>query len=837
MKTYSKIFTGFLFFAHILCVPLCVVAQRGAQIPPPSAASSNDTASRPAVREPAALNTFIRAETSVMTGLTPAYLQDGRYFIAIHDTLIGRDILMVTRLSKAAAAMRSSMSGYGGDQVNSAMLRFEKGPNNRILLRKVLTREQSKDSTQSMYQSLMNSNFQPILSNFEIKALSTDKRTALIDITDLISADNEALFIPRSFKTSFRLGNMQADKSYIVSVHTYPINTELRTVKTYSVTESVDPASYEINCSLVLLPKTPMQPRYADARVGYFSANYVDFDQNPQGVENVRMITRWRLEPKPEDVEKYKRGELVEPAKPIIYYIDPATPKEWVPYLIQGVNDWQPVFEKAGFKSAIFGKVAPTPEEDPSWTLEDARFSAIVYKPSDVPNASGPHVHDPRSGEIIESHINWYHNVMSLVHNWYFIQCSPSDPDARNKIFDQELMGQLVRFVSSHEVGHTIGLRHNFGATAQYTVAQLRNPQFLRDNGHTTSIMDYSRFNYVVQPEDNVPRDLLFPRISHYDYWAIEWGYRRFLDITNPRAEKEKLNQWVIEKTKDPYLWFGHESNPNDPRSQSEDLGDNQMEASELGIKNLKLIMNNLQEWAKNPNEDYTYLRTMRGEVQGQFTRYIGHVAKWIGGIYENPKTVGEAGVVYSFVEKARQQEAMQFINNHLFTTPIWLVPEAITSLTGEKGYTLMATAQSRAITALVSKRVLNNLQEAETALGKSTYTIDNLFNDLNQHIWRELNNRQSVDPYRRSLQKIYVQHLISLISSSNAPTTARPGTTPAPAAATRPPVDNTDAPSVIYYQLIELQKRCKSASSSDMVTVAHYKYLENLISEALKKN
>ena len=839
MKKISSLSLVCLLLTAFLFVPVDVQAQRqNRNTPPPNtvAPPARDTAAaKPRAKEPAALAQFIKEGTPTMAGLTTVYVLDGRYYLGVHDTLMGRDLLMVTRLSKAAAGMRASMSGYGGDQVNSAVLRFEKAPGNKILLRKVVSREQSKDSTQAMYRSLMNSSFMPILANLEVKALSPEKNYAVIDITDVISADNEELFLPRQFKTTFGLGGAQATNSYIVSVRSYPINTEIRVVKTYPITARGGSASYEINCSLVLLPQEPMQPRYADNRVGYFGASYVDFDQNPQGVKNISMIARWRLEPKPEDVEKYKRGELVEPAKPIIYYIDPDTPKEWVPYLIQGVNDWQAAFEKAGFKNAIMGKVAPTPEEDSTWTLEDARYAAIVYKPSDIPNASGPNVHDPRSGEIIESHINWYHNVMSLLHNWYFVQCAAIDPAARKQTFDTELMGQLVRFVSSHEVGHTLGLRHNFGSTSLYTVAQLRDPAFLKENGHATSIMDYSRFNFVAQPEDNVPREYTFPRIGPYDLWAIEWGYRRFPDITNPVDEKEKLNLWIVEKNKDPRLWFGHESNPNDPRSQSEDLGENQMEANELGIKNLKHIMSHLKEWTTLPNENYAYLRTMRGEIQGQVARYVGHVAKWVGGIYETPKTAEQEGFIYSYVEKERQQQAMQFLNKHVFTAPTWLVPQDILALTGEKNYTLITSLQSRAISALVNVRVLNNLQVAEMDLGSKAYTINNLFTDLNRYIWGELNTGVAVDAYRRSLQKVYVNTLVGLLEPAPVRTVVS-GSTGQSAMPQAAPKDNTDATSVIYFQLSELQRKLKAAATTDMLSRAHYKYLDILITEAFDK-
>jgi hypothetical protein len=805
------------------------------QTPPPAAAPApaKDTTKKAPEKGPVAIEKFFKADVKPMPGLTPVYVQDNRYYLEIGEDLLNRDILMVSRISKAAAGVRASFAGYAGDEINETMLRFEKGPNNKIFLREISVKERSADSTKSMFRALERSSMQSIVATFDVKALSADKKKCIIDVTDMFNGDSETFFFSKRDKTVFKLGPTQKDASYIVSIKTYPINTEVKSVKTYGRTDS-GTATFELNCSFVLLPEKPMVARFADDRVGYFTNRYVDYDLNPQGIKNVEYITRFRLEPKPEDVDKYMRGELVEPAKPIIFYIDPATPKEWVPYLIQGVNDWEPVFRKAGFKNAIMAKEAPTPQEDPTWSLEDARFCAIVYKPSDVPNASGPHVSDPRSGEIIESHVNWYHNVMSLVHNWYMLQAGPSDPEARKMTFDTKLMGQLIRFVSSHEVGHTLGLRHNFAGSAQFTVEQLRNPKFLKENGHTTSIMDYSRFNYVAQPEDNIPQELLFPRIGSYDNWAIEWGYRRFMDINDPVKELTKINQWIIEKTKDKRNWFGTESNPNDPRLQSEDLGNDQMKANELGIKNLKFVMKNLGEWTKEPNEDYDALKTMHGEVVNQFCRYIGHVVKWVGGVYEEPKKVEEPGAIYTVVEKEKQIEAMSFLKRNLLSAPpVWLVPEEYLNKFNSYPALYLERAYKAAFSSLLSKRVILNLTTAEAKFGAAkVYTATNMFNELNSVVWGNLTAGQSIDAYKRVMQKAYVTQLCDTYTGADfalrmGMADAKPNTNPK---------DNMDATAVIYYQMKELVKKMKAFQSTDMMMKAHYDYLVRYIEKTLDK-
>ena len=790
-------------------------------------AEKNEAAAKktPAAKGPTELAKFIKPSAKIMRGMTTVYHQDNKYYININDTLLGRDIRMVSRIAKGAEGIRTNFDGYAGDDINASTFRFEKGPNDKIFMRTVTFNERSSEI---LPENVAGSNLSAIAFAFDIKAQSTDKKDNLIDITDLLLSDTEYIFFKKSGKGTYKISGLQKDKSYIKSVKTFPINTEFRVVHTYGRQGGNPTATFELNSSFVLLPKVPMTPRYADSRVGYFTVNYTDFDKHPQRVERTSLITRWRLEPKPEDMEKYKRGELVEPAKPIVFYIDPTTPKEWVPYLIQGVNDWQPAFEKAGFKNAIYALEAPTFEEDSTWSLEDARHSAIVYKPSSTPNASGPHISDPRSGEIIESHVNWYHNVMSLLHKWYFIQCSPSDPAAREMTFDTKLMGELIRFVSSHEVGHTLGLRHNFLASAIYNPENLRDAKFLKEYGHATSIMDYARFNYVAQPGDNIPRELLFPKINFYDLWAIEWGYRRFPEIDDPEKELPKVNQWVIEKIKDPLYRFGTESSQSDPRFQSEDLGNNHMISNEYGIKNLKFIMENLIGWTSIPDHGYETLKDYYGEVVKQYKRYINHVANWVGGVYEEPKTVEQKGAVYTHVEKNKQKEAMEFLKENFFTPQTWIIPDEVLNKLVTRADLTMSSLYSSVIKNMLSKRVMMNLSNDEMVNGKKAYTMEDFYKDMNDIVWAPVPSDKAKAQCHRILQKCYVKALIDLYEGNSEMSRIMGGN-----AAKN---DNSDILSMAYYQLVLIKEKLDNMNDS-VINNAHYKFLSGLIDKSFSKN
>lgn len=754
----------------------------------------------------------ITKEAKTTTGFFKVHKVKDKYYFDIPDSIMGRDILVVNRISKAPVNRYKSTVGYPGDQIGENVIQFEKGPNNKVFIRNISYLEQAKD-TLGMYQSVKNSNIQPIVATFAVQAIKKDSVSkssqTVIDVTDFMNTDNNIFFFDTRMKKMRGIGNYAADKSYVDTIKAFPINVEIKAVKTYTQTAPQgyppqmaqyypnDPLTYELNSSMVLLPKEPMKPRFYDPRVGYFAVRYTDFDLNPQGIEYKSMITRWRLEPKPEDLQKYVNGELVEPQKPIVFYIDPATPKKWVPYLMAGVNDWKAAFEKAGFKNAIYALEAP---DDPSWSLEDARHSAIVYKPSDIPNASGPHVHDPRSGEIIETHINWYHNVMYLLRNWYLIQASPSDARARKMTFDDELMGQLIRFVSSHEVGHTLGLRHNFGSSATVPVEKLRDKAWVEANGHTPSIMDYARFNYVAQPEDNISEKGLFPRIGIYDEWSVEWGYKYLPEFKTAEDEIPYSNKIIMEKlATDKRYTFGTETDPDDPRNQNEDLGDDAMLASSYGIKNLKYIVPNIMEWTKEPNKDYKNANAIYGEVVNQYMRYMGHVSKNVGGIYRSYLTVEESGKSAEYVPAKTQKEAVEFLNAQLFTTPTWLIDDELREKATVDPVNSIGNAQRYILSRLISKHTIDKMLKDEAYNGSKAYTPINMFNDLKKNIWSELTNGKQIDIYRRNLQKNYVNSLISIVKPSMPSSSSSP----------------SDAMAIARGQLVELRQSLRTAINS----------------------
>ncbi|MDR6782704.1 hypothetical protein ABIE26_000809 [Pedobacter africanus] len=759
-------------------------------------------------------------------GLIKVHRVEDKYFFEIPDSLLETDLLIVNRISKGATGASKGMFGYSGDQINEKVIRFAKGPNYKIFIKSMSYTERSADSSDNgMYRSVRNSGLQPIVASFDIKALSRDSAASVIDMTDYLTADNEVLFFDSKIKTALKISGLQADKSYISAVRTFPENIEIKTTKTYSTAEPGVNATYELNSSIIRLPKRPMVPRLYDERIGYFATGYTDFDQNPQGVEQTSMITRWRLEPKKEDEAKYLEGELVEPRQPIVFYIDPATPKKWVPYLMQGVNDWNVAFEAAGFKNAIVAKPAPGSEQDSTWSIESARHNVIVYKPSAVANASGPHVHDPRTGEILETHVNWYHNVMQLLRNWYFIQASAVDPRARKMKFDDELMGQLIRFVSSHEIGHTLGLRHNFGSSSTVPVKKLRDKAWVEANGHTPSIMDYARFNYVAQPEDGISEKGIFPRIGDYDKWAIEWAYRWYPEMDKVK-EKSFLNNWIIKKTENnKQLWFGSETNTTDPRCQSEDIGDNAMMASGYGIKNLKRIMPNILKWTKEENEGYDNAKQIYGELLQQYDRYLGHVVKNVGGVMFNPKVVESKGDYVAFVPRRKQKEAIQFLNTELFNTPIWLLNKELFKKTGSAGLTgVISNAQNKVLGALVNAADLNGMQQALTMNGENAYGPIELLQDLRGCIFNELYTGKSISIYRRNLQKSYLDKLFQVLKPKSTPF---PGTEP----------DLNDVSTIVKMEIRTLHSLIKGAISrtSERMSNAHLMDLNERIKDFYK--
>lgn len=695
-------------------------------------------------------------------GLFTVHKVKERYFFEIPNTIIGKDLLLVSRITQGAAGGKELL-GYAGDEIGEGQIQFSKGPLNKLFIRLINYDNRSVDSSDNgMYHTVQASSLQPIQAAFDIKAIRSDSLACIIDVTDFLNSDNFLLYFDGEGKSRLGIGGYQKDRSYITEIKAYPLNVEVQTVNTYLHKQISK--SYGLNVSFVLLPEKSMQPRYFDNRVGYFKRRYLDYDA-PQGVKATEMITRWRVEPKDEDKERYLRGDLVEPKKPIVFYIDPATPKKWVPYLIQAVNDWQKAFEKAGFKNAIYALEAPI--NDTAFSLYDARHSAIIYKASAISNASGPNIHDPRTGEILESHINWYHNILSLVHDMYMVQAGPNDCGARKMVFDDSLMGQLIRFVCSHEVGHTLGLRHNMGASSTVPVDSLRSKTYLDKNGFCPSIMDYARFNYVAQPQDGLSREELMPRIGVYDEWAIEWGYRWLPQLKTREQEEVYMNQWIIASLKkDKRLWWT-EYEPSmltevsDPRVQIEDLGDDNMKANYYGILNLKRVMSHLVDWAVELNSDYSGLKKMYDKVVAQYNSYVMHVANNIGNKYDTQKKAGQAGPVIQFIPIDVQRRAMTFLTQELFDTPEWLYNKEIFSLIGGDGAYTPFAAQRAVVAWLVNPTNYYTMSYAEMQQPEDAYSFDNLLTDLDATIWKELNNTKSISFARRNLQKYYVERLI----------------------------------------------------------------------------
>ena len=707
----------------------------------------------------------VTKEMKTDEGLFKVHSADNTYLFEVPDTLINREMLMVTRIAKTANGI-----GFGGGKTNTQVLRWQR-KGKKILLR-VVSHNVVADTILPVHEAVVNSNFEPVLFSFPIKAFNKDTTAVVIDATSLFSTDVKPLGFPQFYRSRYKISRVDKTRSYIDRVSSYPENIEVRHVKTYFASKppsngSVGSISVEMSNSMILLPKVPMKRRYFDERVGWFARGQVDYGLDDQRSKTVTYLDRWRLEVKDEDLAKFKAGELVEPKKQIVYYVDRATPEVWRQYIKQGIEDWQVAFEAAGFKNAIIAKDPPSKEEDPDWSPEDVRYSVVRYLASPIPNANGPHVSDPRSGEILESDINWYHNVMSLLRNWFFIQTAAINPEAQTIEFKDEVMGRLIRFVSSHEVGHTLGLPHNMGSSAAYPVDSLRSASFTKKFGTAPSIMDYARFNYIAQPEDKGVA--LMPDIGPYDKHAIEWGYRPILDKT-AKDEKETLNKWILDRADNPIYRFGHQQAGGvvDPSSQTEDLGDDAIKASTYGIKNLQRILPNIEKWTTKDGENYDEMATMYGQVLSQFNRYMGHVTANIGGVYEYYKTSNQEGAVYSHVAKSHQKNALQFINKELFSTPAWMIDNNIYSKTQFSGaIEKIGNVQTRTLNNILDSGRMARMIENQTMNGSKSYNLVSMFSDLRRGVWSELYNGKRIDTYRRNLQRAHINRLDYLLNKA----------------------------------------------------------------------
>ena len=707
---------------------------------------------------------IVKEGGSVREGLfTVRHIKDD-WYLEVPDELLGRMLLAVTRFTSVPQGFRM----FSGEEVNRSAVYLEQYNDKALFLREYVQSSFAKPDDRIAI-SLKASTVDPIVHKFEVIGRNPKTKAQLINVTKWIMSDNKVTSFSGSDRTQLGIGGLQADRTFIDSIKTYPINIEIQSLRTYGMSSGSTPASQtgsatlSLNTSIVLLPEQPMQPRYGDERVGYFNNRITEFSDEQQTTSHETIVMRYRLEPK--DPAAYRAGRLSEPKKQIVYYIDPATPKKWVKYLIAGINDWNSAFEAAGFKNAIVGK--EWPENDSTMSVDDARFSMIRYLPSETENAYGPRIVDPRSGEIIEAHVCWYHNVMNLVKKWYMIQCGPLDKRAQSMDFPDELMGQLIRFVSSHEVGHSLGLRHNMIASQATPVEKLRDKQWVEAHGHTASIMDYARFNYVAQPEDNISEKGLFPRINDYDKWAIKWGYQYRPEFKDPATEKKALRTETSKALEGNrrLWWCGDEGHGQDPRSQTEDLGDNQIRANEYGLKNLQRVMQNLEKWTAQPDGEYEHLNEIHRAARAQYQRYVGHVQKYLFSKYVNNAPGQKPNDI---VPRELQKEALQWIDRNVMEAPMWLYPESIVTKLGVDYIDEIRARQQTVIALLLSSGAVMNLHNAQMQWPEA-YPVEEYLNDVFAMIWKPLTAKdEQQNSFRRFQQRTYVDFIDTALNSNN---------------------------------------------------------------------
>lgn len=698
------------------------------------------------------------------SGLFIVHQVEDKYYFEIPQHLLDKDILMISRIAKIP-------NGLGGGYINAGtkmheqVIRWEK-KYNKVLLRTKSFVSIASDSL-PINQSVQTNNYEPIIHAFDIETYNPDSTNLVIDVTKFFTTDVKAISgLDTELREDYKVGKLDEDRSFIDRISSYPENVEVRHELTYTATKppegnSTGAISLLMNQSMILLPEEPMMPRFHDPRVGWFTISRIDYGSAELKADSKRIIRRWRLEPS--DEEAYARGELVEPVKPIVYYLDPATPEIWRPYFKAGIELWQGVFESAGFKNAIIARYPPSEEEDPEFSPEDVRYSVVRYVASTTRNAMGPSVSDPRSGEIIESDIMWYHNHFRTYRNRYLVETGAANPSARSLQTPEEDMGEMIKMVIAHEVGHALGLPHNMKASSAYPVDSMRSGNFTREYGIAATIMDYARFNYVAQPGDENIR--FIRQIGPYDHYSINWGYRWIPEMEGPESEKQILDSWILEKAGDPVYRFGSGRGGFDPSAQTENIGDDPVKASEYGIKNLKIVCENLIDWTSRDGMDYSDLNELYGTLVRTWGMYSRHVLNNLGGVYLTYKTSGQDGLVYNYVPADIQSASIGFLNEYVFRTPEWIINENILRRIEPSGEIIRITGvQKSLLNALLEKERMLRIVEAESFLDEDTYSLQKMMQGLRDGVWGDLEKNFSTDVYKRNLQIAWIDRMSQFV-------------------------------------------------------------------------
>ncbi|MCH2448576.1 MAG: zinc-dependent metalloprotease [Gracilimonas sp.] len=766
-------------------------------------------------------------------GLFTIHNSEGKLFYEIPDSLLGRDMIILSRIAKTAQGL-----GWGGDRLApQQVVRWEK-KNGRILLRGV-SYDNSSSEDKPIYQAVENSNFPTIIEAFDIQKSKVGH--SLIDVTDLYLGDSKAFGLQNRHRQQYRVTRLDSDRSYLEFAKTFPTNIEVRTVLTYEAAEPpsqerTGAISIEVNHSMILLPKEPMRPRLYDERVAMINVSQTDYGDDTQFSKMKEYVTRFRLEPK--DPEAYKRGELVEPVKPIIFYIDPATPEKWRPYFKAGVDQWVEAFEAAGFKNAIRAEMAP--EDDPDFSMLDARYSVIRYVANPVTSANaGPDVIDPRSGETIRAHMNMYHNVMKRMHWLSLSQTGPRNPEVQKLEVSTEEMGNYLQYVVSHEMAHALGYPHNQRANTAYSIEQLRSPEFTKEYGNSASVVGRTRYNYVAQPEDGDVR--VHRSVGEYDVWAIKWAYTAFPDANSAEEEKKILDEWVLEQADNPARQFGYGRDDFDPTQITESIGDDWVRASELGMKNLHRVVPNLVDWIGVEGQNYEEVMMRYMQMYMQWGRLTERVIAAIGGSVEELKTYGQPGVVYTEITQEEQRRSMEFLDEHLFATPEWLIDTDLLRRFEHVGVVeRIRWFQSAGLKALLSPHRLERLVEQYATIGEEAYGPAEMLDDLRNSVWSELDQNSEIDTYRRNLQNAWLDQVTFLLLEAEATAGNPPGDY-------RPEIyykelrtdfhiQQSDIRALLFEQLHLLKKDVESVleNSSDRYNRAHLQYVNHRIDQVL---